>query len=378
MSLTLNINQDFKNLLPPLKADAFSKLERDICIKGCLDAIRTWNGTIVDGHHRYAICKANDIEFKVIALEFEDKDEAVIWMIDHQNGRRELEPFQRVEMQMQKEDLIQRRKNNQHTIHIQKDENGAVARATEADKPSRQLASQAGVSKDTYFRAKYIAQNAPEEVKEKLRKGEETIKRAYKNLKKEERIQEVLSSLNSIESKEVKATQGVYDVITIDPPWDIEGPFGLSNSAGYLPLPYPTMSLEEIQALKVPCAEDCHVFLWTTQKFLPKAFEVLEAWNLEYVCTFTWAKNGGPQPLGLPQYNTEFFLYARKGKPKFIDTKELGTLLEAKRGKHSEKPEAFYDLIRRVTAGRRLDMFNRRAIDGFETWGNEAQSNISA
>ena len=81
--------------------------------------------------------------------------------------------------------------------------------------------------------------------------------------------------------------------------------------------------------------------------------------------------------MGLPQHNSESALYARKGSAVFVDTTDLKTCFAAPRTAYSEKPDVFYTMVRRVTAGRRLDMFGRRVIDGFASWGYEAPANAS-
>jgi N6-adenosine-specific RNA methylase IME4 len=212
---------------------------------------------------------------------------------------------------------------------------------------------------------------------DKKTKNREVL-RAWRKTKKSEaqpyytKRAEARQHLEDISTLEAKQAQGVYDVIVIDPPWPVH--FGVrALFPNKESLPYPTMSLEEIRGLHLPLADVAHVWLWTTNRFLPEAFHCLDAWGLRYSCCFLWEKNDGMRPMGLPRMLCEFALYARKGSALFLDTTAFDTLVKApRRGGHSAKPDAFYDMVRRVTAGRRLDMFGRRSIEGFDSWGAEA------
>jgi N6-adenosine-specific RNA methylase IME4 len=180
-----------------------------------------------------------------------------------------------------------------------------------------------------------------------------------------------VAHLEAVETIEAKAVAGVYDVLVIDPPWPMQK-IERDCRPNQVEFDYPTMEESELGTLAIPAADNCHVWVWATHRFLPMAFRLLEAWRLKYVCTFVWHKPGGFQPVGLPQFNCEFALYARRGSPVFVDTKALPVCFDAGRGGHSVKPDEFYATVARVTAGRRLDMFGRRVIEGFDAWGKEA------
>ena len=226
--------------------------------------------------------------------------------------------------------------------------------------------SELGVTKRESSEAQFLA-DLPDEDFEEVATGDKTIADA----KREHKRKTIIDHLEDIELKEAKAIEGVYDVIVIDPPWPMKK-IERDVTPNQVEFDYPTMSLEEIAELEVPCADSCHVWLWTTHKFMPAALSLLDGWGMSYVCAFVWHKPGGFQPFGLPQYNSEFALYARAGTPTFIDTKAFPVCFNAPRGAHSEKPGEFYSMIERVTAGRRLDMFGRREISGFDSWGKEA------
>jgi N6-adenosine-specific RNA methylase IME4 len=165
---------------------------------------------------------------------------------------------------------------------------------------------------------------------------------------------------------------GEYQTIVIDPPWEMTK-IERDVRPNQVSFDYPTMDYEELAKLAITdlAASDAHLFCWTTHKHLPAALDLVERWGFRYVLTMVWHKSGGFQPVGLPQYNCEFVIYARLGSPKFIDTKAFSCCFAGTRREHSRKPDEFYELIERVTPAPRIDVFSREPRDGFAQHGNE-------
>jgi N6-adenosine-specific RNA methylase IME4 len=175
--------------------------------------------------------------------------------------------------------------------------------------------------------------------------------------------------------KAIFSETGPFDVVVIDPPWPMMK-IDRDERPNQAEFDYPTMTVDELasfwpQTIAVHVKDDCHLFCWTTQKYLPAALALVEKWGFRYVLTMVWHKPGGFQPHDLPQYNSEFIIYARKGTPIFTDTTDFRVCSSWPRREHSRKPEEFYDLIRRVTGGSRIDIFSRERHRGFAQYGNE-------
>jgi N6-adenosine-specific RNA methylase IME4 len=168
---------------------------------------------------------------------------------------------------------------------------------------------------------------------------------------------------------------GPFDVVVIDPPWPMQK-IDREVRPNQDAFDYGVMTEAELaefwpKEIADKLSPDCHVFIWTTQRFLPMTLRLLEPWDLSYVLVMVWHKAGGFQPIGLPQFNCEFIVYARKGAPIFVDTTNFFCCFEAPRREHSRKPDFFYELIRRVTGGSRIDVFARERHEGFSQYGNE-------
>lgn len=176
---------------------------------------------------------------------------------------------------------------------------------------------------------------------------------------------------------------GKYQTIIIDPPWPMQRieRQEAKNQTGF---DYGVMSIDELADSasakwsdsypKNIAAASAHCWLWTTHKFLPDAFNLMALWGFKYIFTEVWHKPGGFQPFGLPQYNCEFVLFGRRGGLEFETTRNFFCCFNAPRREHSRKPDEFYDMVRRVSPSRRLDMFSREHREGFDSWGNQTEA----
>ena len=138
------------------------------------------------------------------------------------------------------------------------------------------------------------------------------------------------------------------------------------------------MSLEELRALPIGerADEDCHLYLWTTNRLLPDAFGLVEAWGFRYTGCLTWCKPG----LGMGRYfrsSTEHVLFALRGSQP-LKRKDVGTWFEAPRGPHSSKPDRFYELVESCSPGPYLEVFARSARPGWTAWGAELPAAVVA
>jgi len=103
----LRIEPEIQHLLPPLGEAEQAGLEADILQRGVLSPLVAWNDILIDGHHRYAICQKHGLPFYVLSLDFESFETAKLWTWRHQENRRNLTPYQRVEISLQFKPLIE-------------------------------------------------------------------------------------------------------------------------------------------------------------------------------------------------------------------------------------------------------------------------------
>lgn len=168
-----------------------------------------------------------------------------------------------------------------------------------------------------------------------------------------------------------------YGVILADPPWAFEvysQETGMDRSADNH---YPTQSLEWICALPVKnlAAPDCVLFLWTTAPHLRNAMRVLTAWEFEYKSSAVWVKDKFGTGYWFRSQHETLLVATRGNPPAPAQGKQWSSVINAPRGRHSEKPESAYDLIEAYYPNfQKIELFARGSRERWDVWGNEAET----
>ncbi len=129
MDQELYIDKEFQTLIRPLSKKEYKQLEANLLADGCLDPIIVWGRIIIDGHHRYAICRKHNLHFEIKEKDFDSREEAIVWICAHQLGRRNLSEEAMkflIGVQYEKEKVVAKRRNeagtNQYTSTKQRKE----------------------------------------------------------------------------------------------------------------------------------------------------------------------------------------------------------------------------------------------------------------
>ncbi|MGA2466331.1 MAG: MT-A70 family methyltransferase [Thermodesulfobacteriota bacterium] len=358
----MKIDDEFKTLIFPLAEAEASLLEDSLMAEGCRDALVTWHGLLLDGHHRFEICQRRGIEFRTAEVELEDRTAAKAWIIRNQLARRNLTPFQRAELALKLEPLIAEKGKARMLAGKKSDPVQNSAQGKTRD----ELASIAGVSHDTISKAKILSEKASEGTLKRLRQGETSIAREHRILVMTEKYYE-------LGKKKLVFPSGKYAVIYADPPWEYRN-YGYPTSSKSH---YPTMPIEEIcsmaESIDSVAMEETALFLWATPPLLPEALQVMAAWKFEFKTHFVWDKGramGGMGWFVWPQHE-DLLIGVRSKTPHPKD--KSGSVFFAPRRGHSEKPGEAYEIIERMYEGPYLELFARTQREGWTVYGNEIE-----
>lgn len=204
----MEINEEFKKLIPALSNEEYAQLEHNCLQDGIRDAIVVWNDFIIDGHNRYEIAQKHGLEFRTESKQFDTEREAKEWMINNQFGRRNLSNYQRSVLALQLEEVFKEKAKENQGIRTD-----IYQKSEESFKPIdtlKEVAKVANVSHDTIAKVKVIEAKADEGTKEKLSSGEVSINQVYQEIKKEEKKEA------KEEERRILAEEGAKKAIDID------------------------------------------------------------------------------------------------------------------------------------------------------------------
>jgi N6-adenosine-specific RNA methylase IME4 len=172
-----------------------------------------------------------------------------------------------------------------------------------------------------------------------------------------------------------------FRVLVADPPWTFSDklPGKTKGAARH----YECLSVEEICRFPLPpLTDDCVLFLWRVASMQQSALDVARIWGFTIKTELIWLKKTayGNRWFGMGRTlraEHEVCLIGTRGSPRILNhsTRTMFATdvdgFSAHVGRHSEKPEKFYEIVESLYEGPRIELFARRARPGWTCLGLE-------
>ena len=189
MTHKFEVDREFMQFIPPLTEEEYKQLEQNILARGkLLNPILLWDGIIVDGHNRFYICMEHGIEFEVKEMEFDSREDATLWILENQLGRRNLSDAARIELALKKEDMLKKlaKENLKRAGGDKYGKETPLSLSSTANKKTvhvqKSLAKEAGISEGTFFKYKQVMEQGRPELIEAVQSGKMKIGTAHRML----------------------------------------------------------------------------------------------------------------------------------------------------------------------------------------------------
>lgn len=266
------IDSEFLTLIPELSSTEKTQLELSIKEFGVLSPLVVWKeqNILLDGHHRWEICSKNKIkDYKITYLNFNNKDDAMIWMINNQFGKRNLGNFEKARLALKLEPLWQKKAEENQKSGKEVSEKDKVD-------TNKELSKIAGVGKDTISKVKKILDAVeksknlelkiedqkvkPDVLMKRLKNNSLTINTVYHEIVK------LLKTPEAIKKEEAKE-EDKAEILTIR----------YENVCGF--------SKDEIHAA---LKKDSLMMLWVSSENLVKGISYFKKCEYKYKDVFVW------------------------------------------------------------------------------------------
>jgi ParB family chromosome partitioning protein len=163
------IDPEFKALIPPLAPEELAQLEANILADGCRDPLVTWRGILIDGHNRFAICSKHGLTFQTVEREFADRQDAELWMIGNQMGRRNLENIDKVPLLERKREILAGQAKERKAHGMTAPGKTLPENLPAASETRDAVAAEIGVSGKTYDALRKVSNEGTDELKQAVR-----------------------------------------------------------------------------------------------------------------------------------------------------------------------------------------------------------------